>query len=99
MRQTGRRITKPPDSVRVVTGRFARDDEVEAWQRDGWVLLDGLVDAEAIDTAATGLTDIFPTPAAYHADPDGERRRWLGVPPDDTGWTWPPDGPGFRPEQ
>ena len=82
-----------------MTGRLARDDEVETWQRDGWVLLDGLVDVATIDAAATGLVDIFPTVAAYHADPDGERERWLGVPPPDKGWVWPAHGPGFRPEQ
>ena len=25
-------------------GRFARDDEVAAWHRDGWALLDGLIE-------------------------------------------------------
>jgi hypothetical protein len=83
-----------------MNGRRARDDEVETWREHGWVLLDGLVDTATIDAAVAGLTSIFPTPAAYHADPAGERERRLGRPPEvDESWVWPAEGPGFRPEQ
>ncbi|MCU1460957.1 MAG: hypothetical protein JWO37_1032 [Acidimicrobiales bacterium] len=81
-------------------GRRATDDEVETWQSDGWVLLEGLVAAEEIDAATADLPEMFPTPEQYHADPEGETERWLGRPPAaDEGFVWPPDGPGFRPEQ
>jgi hypothetical protein len=83
-----------------MTGRLARDDEVAAWQRDGWVLLDGLVGTDVIDAAVEELWCVFPTPAQYHADPDGETEKWLGRPaaPRDE-FVWPDTGPGFRPEQ
>lgn len=81
-------------------GRLARDDEIATWRDDGWVVLEGLVDAGEIDGAAADLAEIFPTPEAYHADPEGETQRWLGVPPAaHAGFVWPPTGPGFRPEQ
>ena len=80
--------------------RLARDDEVKAWQDDGWVLLDGLVGTDEIDAATADLEEMFPSPAAYHADPAGETERWLGRPPAPRhSFVWPPDGPGFRPEQ
>ena len=44
-----------------MTGRLARDDEVAAWQRDGWVLLDGLVGTDVIDAAVEELWRVFPT--------------------------------------
>ena len=81
-------------------GRFARDEEVAAWQEDGWVLLDGLVDTEEIDAAITDLRYVFPSPEKFHADPeshrppgraDAELRR--GYP------EMPATGPAFRPEQ
>ena len=66
----------------------------------GWVLLEGLVGADEIDAAAVDLRLVFPTAAEYHADPEGTRERWLGHPaPAKELFTWPPDGPGFRPEQ
>ena len=81
------------------TGR-ADDDEVAAWQRDGWVLIEGLVPTDEIDAAADDLHAQFPTAEEYHADPSGVRERWLGTPPEPPpGYTWPRTGPGFRPEQ
>jgi hypothetical protein len=83
-----------------MAGRYARDDEVAAWKRDGWVLVDELLDAAEIDAAAEELWQVFPTGAAYHADPEGETEKRLGrpAPPNET-FTWPETGPGFRPEQ
>ena len=80
--------------------RRARADEVARWRDDGWVLLDGLVPADEIDAAAVDLGEMYPSAAAYHADPAGETERWRGRPaePRDE-FVWPPDGPGFRPEQ
>jgi hypothetical protein len=83
-----------------MAGRLARDDEIESWRDDGWVLLDGLVDPAEIDRAAADLATVFPAPADYHADPDRVRAEWLGTPaPPRDAFVWPPDGPGFRPEQ
>jgi hypothetical protein len=84
-----------------MASRFARDEEVEAWRDDGWVVLEGLVATDEIDAAvAADLPGLFPTPEAYHADPEGETERWLGRPaPEHEVYTWPPDGPGFRPAQ
>ena len=78
----------------------ARDEDVAAWHEDGWVLIEGLVPTGDIDAAAVDLACVFPTGEQYHADPGGERERWIGHPaarPEI--YTWPPDGPGFRPEQ
>jgi len=81
-------------------GRRARDDEVAAWREDGWVLLEGLVDAAEIDSAARDLRYVFPKPEDFFADPvahrppgrsDEELRR--GYP------EMPATGPAFRPEQ
>src|SRR5215510_3547491 len=79
--------------------RRARDDEVAAWKRDGWVLLDGLIGPGAIDRAVEDLHRIFPTAQEYHADPAGVTARYLGTPPPGPKERWPEDGPGFRPEQ
>jgi hypothetical protein len=80
--------------------RRATDVEVKTWQEDGWVLLDGLIDTDEIDAATPDLEGLFPTRAAFHADPEGESERWLGRRPSDpNAFVWPPDGPGFRPEQ
>jgi hypothetical protein len=80
--------------------RRARDDEVEAWRRDGWVLLDGLIDPKTIDGVLDDLHEIFPTAAEYHADPEGVMTRYLGTPPPaKESFRWPDTGPGFRPEQ
>jgi hypothetical protein len=81
-------------------GRLARDEEVAAWRDDGWVLVDGLIGADEIDVAAADLGKLFPSPEQYHLDPIGETTKWLGQPPvAHPSYTWPPDGPGFRPEQ
>lgn len=80
--------------------RRARDDEVAAWQENGWVLLDGLLGVDEIDQATADLWEVFPTAEQYHADPIGTREQWLGQPPPTReSYVWPPDGPGFRPEQ
>jgi hypothetical protein len=80
--------------------RLARDDEVDAWRNDGWIVLDGLIGTDEIDDAAADLVNVFPTPDEYHADPEGVTRRWLGTPPEPRGeYVWPAEGPGFRPEQ
>jgi hypothetical protein len=83
-----------------MAGRFATDEEVDTWRRDGWVLLDALVDGAEIDVAAADLEHVFPTAAQYHADPEGETVKWLGRPPAPRDeFVWPATGPGFRPEQ
>jgi hypothetical protein len=83
-----------------MSSRLATDAEVAAWDTDGWVLLDGLIDPDEIDAAAVDLLELFPTPEAYHADPTGETERRLGRPaPAKEGYVWPDTGPGFRPEQ
>jgi hypothetical protein len=83
-----------------MTSRPATDAEIATWRQDGWILLDGLIDPAEIDRAVVDLGGLFPTPEAYHADPEGETERWLGRPPPaKEGYVWPADGPGFRPEQ
>jgi len=78
----------------------ASDNDVAAWHDDGWVLIEGLVPTAEIDAALVDLREIFPTGEAYHADPEGERARWLGQPAERAeAYTWPATGPGFRPEQ
>src|SRR5689334_438326 len=54
----------------VTTSRLARDDEVDAWREDGWVVLEGLIGTDEIDAVAGEIAGLFPTPAAYHADPE-----------------------------
>jgi hypothetical protein len=61
--------------------RTATDDEVERWRDHGWVLIEGLVGTDEIDAALEDLHQIFPTAEQYHADPEGETVRRLGVPP------------------
>lgn len=79
---------------------LARDDEVAAWHDNGWVLIEGLVPADEIDAGVADLDEIFPSAEAYHADPAGERERWLGHPLErPEAYVWPEKGPGFRPEQ
>ncbi len=79
---------------------FAPDEAVTAWREDGWVLVPGLVATDEIDAAAADLLEAFPSAEQYHTDPEGELEKWLGRPPPSREkWTWPPDGPGFRPEQ
>jgi hypothetical protein len=80
--------------------RRARDDEVDTWHEHGWVLLDGLIGTDEIDAATEDLWHVFPTPAQYHANPDGVTEQWLGRPPQPRDvYVWPDEGPGFRPEQ
>jgi hypothetical protein len=83
-----------------VSAGLARDEDVAAWREDGWVLVDGLVGTDEIDAATGDLSEMFPTPEQYHADPAGETERWLGLPPASREvYVWPEEGPGFRPEQ
>jgi hypothetical protein len=64
------------------------------------MLVDSLIDADEIDRAAADLAEVFPSAEEYQADPEGVTERWLGRPgPVNEAYTWPPDGPGFRPEQ
>jgi hypothetical protein len=81
-------------------GRYARDDEVATWARDGWVLLDGLIDTDTIDRAREEAHNVFPRPERYHADPHA------CIPPGRTTEVlrrghpeYPAKGPAFRPEQ
>src|SRR5579871_3933900 len=82
-------------------GRLATDAEVAQWRQQGWVLLEGLVATSVVDAALADLALVFPTADEYHADPRGTVRRWLGEPAPRRNevFVWPPDGPGFRPEQ
>src|ERR1700687_5892728 len=83
-----------------MSGRLASDDEVATWHDDGWVLLEGLIGTDEIDRAVADLREVFPPPGEYHPDPAGETEKWLGRPPTTRpSYVWPPDGPGFRPEQ
>jgi hypothetical protein len=83
-----------------MSGRLATDDEVTEWREQGWVLLEGLVGTDDIDAAAHDLHLVFPTADEYHADPEGVTDRWLGRPAaSPEAYTWPPTGPGFRPQQ
>ena len=80
--------------------RVATDDELATWRDEGWVLLDGLVGPDEIDAAAEDLHLLFPTSAAYHADPEGETARRRGHPLEPAeAFIWPEEGPGFRAEQ
>ncbi|MDA8356326.1 MAG: hypothetical protein M0Z95_08550 [Actinomycetota bacterium] len=80
--------------------RLATEEEVAAWRREGWVLLEGLVGTDEIDAATEDLWEIFPSAEEYHADPDGVTERWKGRPAEPrAGFVWPEEGPGFRPEQ
>jgi hypothetical protein len=79
---------------------LADDDDVAAWHDDGWVLIEGLVPTDEVDAATRDLREMFPTADEYHADPAGEQERRLGHPAEPKAvYTWPDDGPGFRPEQ
>jgi hypothetical protein len=80
--------------------QLAPEQAVTTWREDGWVLLEGLIPTDVIDAAVADLDHVFPSAAQFHADPEGEMVRWLGRPPASREeWVWPPDGPGFRPEQ
>ncbi len=80
--------------------RLALEDEVAAWHQHGWALIEGLVGTDEIDAATADLHEVFPTAEQFHADPVRETEKWLGRPPEGRrNFVWPPDGPGFRPEQ
>ena len=83
-----------------MTSRLATDTEVDSWHHDGWVLLEGLVDADEIDAASEDLHLLFPTSTEYHADPKGVLQKWKGsVASPEEEFPWPEEGPGFRAEQ
>jgi hypothetical protein len=83
-----------------VDGRFARDDEIATWQRDGWVVAEELLDGDTIDAALADVWSFFPKPEKFHDDP--ARFTPLGR---DTATLrrgypeMPEHGPWFRPEQ
>lgn len=80
--------------------RCASDAEIATWRDDGWVLLDSLIATDVIDAAAADLADLVPSAQEFHADPAAAIARWVGAPARKPEiFTWPPDGPGFRPEQ
>jgi hypothetical protein len=83
-----------------MTSRLATDTEIDSWHREGWVLLEGLVDADEIDAASEDLHLLFPTSTEYHADPKGVLEEWKGsVGSPEEEFLWPEEGPGFRAEQ
>jgi len=84
-----------------LASRLATDIEVDTWRKEGWILLEGLVDAEEIDAAADDVHQLFPTAEEYRADPAGILRRRVGPDAslDDPDPFWPADGPGFRDRQ
>jgi len=81
-------------------GRLAGDDDVRAWQADGWVVLHDLIDTDVIDAATADLWTVFPKPEKFHDDP----ARYI-PPGKDTATLrrghpeMPEHGPWFRPEQ
>ena len=78
----------------------ASDDDVASWREQGWALLEGLIDPATIDAALEDVHRVLPTAAEYHADPRRVTEQYLGVPPPSRDrFRWPPEGPGFRPEQ
>lgn len=88
------------DTASLRTGRRVTEPEVATWHEAGWVLIEGLIGTDEIDGAARDLWEVFPTPGEYHADPAGEAEKWRGRPAvSRAAYVWPPDGPGFRPEQ
>src|SRR5271166_6419512 len=83
-----------------MASRRATDEEVDTWRTEGWVLLEGVVGSDEIDTVLDDLYEAFPTNQGYHNDPDGETERRKGKPVRrEEAFVWPDDGPGFRPEQ
>jgi hypothetical protein len=83
-----------------MTGRLARDEEIEMWQHDGFVVADALIDQATIDAARADLWSVFPEPDEFHDDParfisPGRDTKTLrrGYP------EMPEHGPWFRPEQ
>jgi hypothetical protein len=80
--------------------RKATDAEVNTWREEGWVLLHDLVGTDAVDAAAADLELVFPSAGEYHADPEGVTARRRGHPlQSEEEYTWPEEGPGFRPDQ
>ena len=83
-----------------MVSRRATDDEVDTWQSEGWVLLDGIVGSDEIDAVLDDVYEMFPTNEGYHEDPEGETERRKGKPAKPVEpFVWPDEGPGFRPEQ
>ncbi len=71
-------------------------DEVEHFERHGWLLAERLVPAAEIEAALPGLFQIYPTPEQFHAgvDPRGEAFRRGAEAPENRG-----EDPRFRPLQ
>jgi hypothetical protein len=83
-----------------MSSRLATDEEVAAWKEHGWVLLEGLLGTEEIDGAVDDLRTAFPSAEEYHSDPEGVTETWKGRPVKaKEEFSWPDDGPGFRPDQ
>jgi hypothetical protein len=80
--------------------RLAREQDVETWKREGWVVLHDLVPTDEIDAAVADLWTVFPKPDKFHDDP----ARFIPLGKDTAtlrrGYPEMPEhGPGFRPEQ
>ena len=67
-------------SLGVVGSRLARDDEVDAWREDGWVVLEGLIGTDEIDAAARRPGRALPGARGVPRRPRG-RDRAVARPP------------------
>ena len=80
--------------------RRATDAEIETWQTEGWVLLDGLIGTDEIEAVQDDLGQVFPAEEEYFGDPEGVTERWKGRPAAEKElYVWPDEGPGFRADQ
>ena len=83
-----------------MTSRLATVEEVDTWQDQGWVLLDGIVGTDEIDAVLDDLHMTFPATRSTAAIPKGRRSAsWAARSSARKPFVWPDDGPGFRPEQ
>lgn len=83
-----------------MASRLATDAEVDTWNEQGWVLLEGLIGTDEIDDALDDIHQLFPTSEEYHADPEGTLLKWKGGRASTYGDDfWPESGPGFRNNQ
>jgi hypothetical protein len=84
----------------VLASRLATDAEVDTWNEQGWVVLEGLVGTDEIDAVADDVHQLFPTGEEYHADPEATVRKWRGgLRSTDGDEFWGDTGPGFRNNQ
>ncbi len=83
-----------------MASRRASVEEVDTWRTEGWVLLEGLIGTDEIDSVLDDLHETFPTAEEHANDPAGELERRRGTPkmPEEE-FRWPEEGPGFRPAQ